>query len=125
MKRRKLYLALFAWLLSACATIPNTRQCTVAGTLGAGMICAYTLSDQTEEMGFDASLGFLEPTEERGGAICQSAEDFSRQKTALEQACKRLGSFCKKEVRTELSRASSRMARLLDLQREMYLRQER
>lgn len=111
-------LASFSLLISGCVTVvPNTRACTAAGPLSAGMICAETLSDKTSELTFDEAIEFLEAQPERpdpnepgatlparAGAICQSADDWNKQKTALEQACRRLGRKCSYEVRSALAR---------------------
>lgn len=93
---RKLCLALFV-TVSGCVSVPVTTGCTVAGTMSAGAICATT-SGETSEMTLDEFLNFLEPTELRGGAICQSAEDYKKQKVALEQACRELGPRCSYEL---------------------------
>lgn len=79
----------------------------------AGADCAHTLSDQTEEMNFDQFMEFLEPTQKRGGAICTSAEDFGRLKTAIEQACKKVPGFCTKEDQAALESVTRRMDELL------------
>lgn len=90
-------------LASACAEIqvPNTEVCTVAGVMAAGADCAYTLSGEKRSMNLDQWVEFLEPElkTDRGSALCQSAEDWNRQKTALEQACKKLGKGCTYDMR--------------------------
>lgn len=110
--RKKPYPLLFALTaLSACVTVPNTTVCTVAGTMSAGAICAETLTDHKTEMDLDTWIEFLEPQLERSdpsdpakvlparaGALCQSAEDWNKQKTALEQACRMLGKRCSREL---------------------------
>lgn len=90
-------LALFAWL-NGCTTIPNVKACSVSGRLANGMDCAFTLEDRTVSMNLDETIDFLEPSqaENRAGAICTSADDFTATATALAQACKLLGSRCKK-----------------------------
>jgi len=96
--------------VSSCVTLPNTKACSVAGTLLGGAICAETLTGVKSEMTFDEYMEFLEPQEAptpRAGAICQSAEDWGKQKTALEQACRELGSNCKKETRQALEKLLS------------------
>lgn len=114
-----LYLSLFSLLVSGCATvkIPNAQVCTVAGKISAGADCAWTLSNQTSEMTFDEFLDFLEPQRARpdpgkpditlparAGALCQSAEDWNKNKTALEQACKLLGRNCSRTARAAIKR---------------------
>jgi len=100
MRKKKNYLSLLGLITSACATIPNTRVCTVAGSISAGMNCAYTLSKKTEEMTVDETFYFLEPRDSpaRSGAICMSAFDYAKFKNALEQSCHLLGSRCQKEA---------------------------
>lgn len=91
--------------VSGCVTIPNTRECTAKGRLLDGAMCAETITGRQIEMTFEEYLAFLEPTPERpgaparGGAICRSAEDFTRQKNALEKACRLLGNRCTYEMR--------------------------
>lgn len=61
-------------------------------------------------MTLDEFIEFLEPQPEhtddhgtvipaRAGAVCQSAEDTLKIKTALEQACRQLGSGCSYELK--------------------------
>jgi hypothetical protein len=99
----KISLVSFA-LLTSCATVPNARVCAVAGVLQAGADCAYTLSDDLEAMTMDEFLAWLEPAPERGPAMCVSAYDWGRIKTALEQACKAAGPKCTYEVIKEIRR---------------------
>lgn len=91
--------------------IPNVKVCAVSGVLAAGMDCAYTLDDKTEEMNLDQSVAFLEPQIEppRGAAMCMSSEDFSKLKSALEQACKKLGTSCTKEAKANIAQVSDRV----------------
>lgn len=113
---RNVFLSLFALtLLASCSStgvkVPNTEVCTVAGITAAGAICAMTLSPHTRNMTLDEFIEFLEPKEAqvdptgkvtspaRGGALCQSAEDWNKQKTALEKACIKLGKKCTYEMR--------------------------
>ena len=98
---RWLSLSVSALLLSGCVTIPPSDVCTVAGVLSAGMICANTHSGAKREMDLDASIVFLEaelPTDVtpgRAGAMCMSVSDWNGMKTALEKACRMLGTRCK------------------------------
>lgn len=113
MPKKRLYLSLFSLALSGCGvTIPNTKVCAVAGRLSAGADCAYTLSPKTEEMNLDEFITFLEPTETRGAALCQSAEDWNKLKTALELACKKLGSACKKEAQETIKTVGANVSAL-------------
>jgi hypothetical protein len=107
---KRSFLSLCALLLSGCAiTVPNTRVCSIAGVISAGANCAWTLSEQTEEMTLDQFIEFLEPNDTRGGAICQSSDDWNKMKTALEQACKKLGPNCSYEVQQELEASARRV----------------
>lgn len=84
---------------SGCVTIPNVKQCTVAGFLAAGMDCSTTNTAVKSQMTLDETIGFLEPDELQGrsGAICISAADRAREKDALERACRLLGRKCSYE----------------------------
>jgi hypothetical protein len=105
--------------------VRDTRVCAVAGVMRAGADCAWTLSDRTEEMTLDEFIDFLEPQPERpdpvdprktlparGGAICQSAEDWNSLKTSLDQACRLLGESCTYEMKKVFSAAVARLKRL-------------
>lgn len=96
-------------LLSACTvSLPDVRVCAVAGQMSAGMDCAYTNSEKTEEMNLDQAVAFLEPQLDpaRGAAMCMSSEDFSKLKTAIEQLCKKVGAACSKEAKENIERVS-------------------
>lgn len=113
----RLYLLLFSFtLLTSCSVlIPNTQVCAVAGTMAAGSDCAYTLSDDTSSMDLDAWIQFLEPQEAtatapaRGAAICQSAEDWNKLKTATEQLCKKAGRWCSYEAQQKIEAVTTRV----------------
>lgn len=107
-----LFASFFALLNSQCATVPNTKACTVAGRLAAGAICDWTISGEQSDLTLDQFIEFLEPEPTRpdpdhpgqalparAGAVCQSAEDFEKQKVALEQACKKLAGGCSYELK--------------------------
>lgn len=80
-----------------------------------GADCAYTLDDRTEELTLDEWIAFLEPKQAtetapaRGAAICQSAEDWNKLKTALEQACEKMGRWCTREVQTRAEAVTARV----------------
>ena len=124
MNIRLAYLGLCATFLSGCVTIPNIKACSVAGVMSAGMDCAQTGSDETSEMDLTETLDFLEPQPERldpksgeklperGGAICIASADYERQSASLEQACAKMGFFCKKEVQKNMSLVNGRMKKL-------------
>ena len=101
---QKLLLLSLLLTTASCQTvgIQNTEECSVAGTIAAGMNCAETLSGKKREMTMDEMIVFLEPQASptpRSGAICRSAEDFLKQKNALEQACRILGDKCSFELK--------------------------
>ena len=104
-KKNWLDLLAITLFLNGCGTvqIPNTEFCTVAGTISAGAICAETITHKTRDMTFDEFLEFIEPSQNRGGALCQSAEDSAKLKTALEQACRLLGGRCSYEIRRTIA----------------------
>lgn len=103
-------------LLFGCTSVvvPDTEVCAVSGLMSAGADCSHTLAKppQTRSMDLDEWINFLEPQKEvrdpvhgsliraqHGAALCQSSEDWNKQKTALEQACKLLGSKCTYEIK--------------------------
>lgn len=103
---KSLLLSLFL-LTASCVTLPNNKLCSVSGVLADGAICATSISHETSELTLDEFILFLEPTEARGGAICQSAEDWGRLKTALEKACRLLGNRCTPELHEFLNGGGS------------------
>lgn len=98
---RKLILLIF---LIGCVHIPNTRVCTIPDKMAQGAICAETLTDKTSEMTLDEWISFLEPTKDHAGAMCQSSDDWNKQKTALEESCRSLGNNCSYETKLALER---------------------
>lgn len=94
-----LYLVLCLWISGCAIPLPDTNQCSVAATLSAGAVCATTLSHKTSDMTLDEFIAFLEPTDTRAGAICESSEDRAKEKTVLQQLCDELGHRCTKEVK--------------------------
>lgn len=106
--------AVLSLQLSGCVTVPDVRACSVAGVMSAGMNCAQTGSEATDEMDLSATLDFLEPqiNPPRGGAICISSEDYERQSVALESACYKLGPWCSYEVRKNISQVKARLSTL-------------
>jgi len=124
---KNLLLGLLSLAISSCTNvnIPDVKVCAVAGIMAAGADCAYTLSDETEEMTLNQFVEFLEPQAEkpdpadptkvipaRGPALCQSTEDYTKIKIALEQACKKLGSSCSKKMRDSLKKLSAKLTKL-------------
>lgn len=109
MSVKKLWLLwplLSIWALNGCVQIPNTKACSVAGKLTHGMICAETLTGATSVMTFEDSVKWLEPdptpTLGHSAAICQSDTDWNSLKTALEQACRELGSRCSYKIQEQI-----------------------
>lgn len=81
------------------------------------MDCANTLSPETSELTFAQTVEFLEPQPEftnpegvhfpaRGAALCQSAEDWTKLKIVIEQACLKLGKGCTKEAKENIAQVS-------------------
>jgi hypothetical protein len=82
--------------------------------MSAGADCAYTLSDKTESMTLDEFITFLEPQIQppKGAAVCMSSEDYSQIKTAIEQACKKLGTSCVTQLKETFQMTATRVDRL-------------
>lgn len=109
-----------ALMLAGCKTveIKDTRECTVAGVFQAGFDCATTNSSEVSQMDLEQSIEWLEPQPERtdpvtkkklparAGAICRSDEDFTAQKTQLEQACALLRDRCTPEIKKAIESAT-------------------
>lgn len=100
--------------LAGCKSIsvPDVRECSVAGIFQAGAICATTNSGKLSEMNVQEFIAWLEPAPGRAGAVCRSDEDFTKQKTALEQACVLLKDRCTPEMKAALE-STSRAASIL------------
>lgn len=110
-----LYAAAIVIFFWGCKTVPikNTRECVVAGVFQAGMDCATTNTSQTSQMDLEQMIVFLEPQGERlnaagkklpprAGAVCRSDDDFTSQKTSLEQACALLRDRCTPELKDHI-----------------------
>lgn len=107
---KKSFLILFiSSLIVSCGTvkIPNTEVCTIAGKLSHGMICAETMTSNTRDLTFEESLEFLEASEDRGAALCQSSKHWNDIRTTLEIACKLLGKKCKKKLKKSIRKFSN------------------
>lgn len=117
--RKSHFLSLFvtALLLEGCVTIPNTTDCTVAGLIQNGMICAETNTSKTSQLTAKQMVEFLEPQPERpdpndatktlparAGATCQSSEDRKKIKDAIEEACRELGTHCTYEIKQAIEK---------------------
>lgn len=100
----------------SCTTdikIPDTEVCAVSGVMAAGADCVNTLSYNQRSMTLDQWVDFLEPQQmkvidgkvvrrERGPALCQSSEDWNKQKTELEKICKKIGAACTYEMQKQI-----------------------
>ncbi len=99
---KNLYPLLFVILLSGCNTveIKNVTLCAVAGKLSHGAICAESNTEKTYDLTLNEYIIFLEADEatKKGPALAMSSSDFTKMKTALEQACESLGSKCSYET---------------------------
>lgn len=97
--------------------------------MAAGADCTHTLTPQTREMNLDQFIQFLEPQPERpdpdhpgqtlparGGAMCQSSSDWGAQKTALEKACKELGSRCTYEIKKMIADIEAKIDGLMAME---------
>lgn len=88
--------------------------------MSAGASCAESLTGKVTELNLDEFIAMLEPQPERpdpanpnktlparGGAVILSADDFNAERTALEQACRELGSRCSLQVKNALQKITS------------------
>lgn len=99
MRLNLLYLILLGSAVNGCVDIKDSTTCTVAGVLSAGAICSHTLTAEISDLNFDEFVTFLEPQDDRGGAICMSARDWGTMKTELEEACRQIGAGCTYQVK--------------------------
>lgn len=117
--RKLLWLAL-STLVSGCVTVPNWNNCSAAGSLEYGMICAETLTGKTSELNLAQTIDFLQAQSERpdpdhpgaifparGAAICQSSSDYQKITTVLEQMCTELGNRCSYEAKQAILAAKA------------------
>jgi hypothetical protein len=88
--------------------LPDVRACAVAGRLTQGMDCATSLSGRITELNFNETIQFLEPSiePEKPPAICLASGDWTKIKTALEQACVALKRRCTKEIKESIAIAN-------------------
>ncbi len=108
----KLLVSLSILALSACTTmVPNSEICMVSGVLAAGGDCVMTQTDATRSMDLDGWISFLEsdPATGKGAAVCTSSEDYQKNKTALEQLCKKAGVWCTKEIKDGIAKTDGRV----------------
>ncbi len=119
MKRILLKSSLLLLALSGCVTIHNYELCHLQGFLSkciaSGEVCgscAETQTSNVRSMTFPQLLDFIEAQPERpdpdhpgqnlpqhGAAIMISAENYTKLKTDLEEACRQLGTFCSPEIK--------------------------
>lgn len=110
----------FVGCVTGSVTVPSTVSCTQAGVWEAGAFCAESITGSKSSMTVDEYLDFLsvaperkdpnDPTKTipgRPGAVCQSADDWGKQKTALEQACRILGKRCPYEMKATIKTMES------------------
>ena len=119
MKRRNLF------LLSLCSTallascvhvqVPNVRKCSVRGLIRLGANCAETNTGKTSELTYEELVDYIQALPERpdpanpgqmlpkkGAAIITSSLDAGAEKTAMEEACRALGSKCSYELQQSI-----------------------
>ena len=115
--------------VSSCATVqvPVIEACTVNGRITNGALCGNSADDVVREITFGELVKMLEPQPEwvdpvsgnkipeRGGAWITSNEDFTKVKTALDQACRLLKNRCTYEIKKTIETLSVRAERLQDL----------
>ena len=112
---KSLLLSLFVLTSCAQVKIKDTKVCAVAGTIEAGANCAMTLSEihpEESQMNFQEFIKFLEPSDEKAPAICQSARDWNSIKTSLEQACVMLKDSCSYEMKAAIRQFNKSLVRL-------------
>ena len=80
--------------------------------MSAGADCAWTLSPDIEEMDLDQFIDFLEPTDERAGAMVMSADHWGDIKTTIDQLCRKLENRCKKETRAKIKMLNKNLKKL-------------
>lgn len=91
-----------------------TSACSAAGSLAAGAVCSDTQGNSFSISMLDY-LAFLEPVasdnpeERRAGAICESAEDWTKKKTTLEVACRILGKRCSYEHKQAIAQMQNQI----------------
>lgn len=76
------------------------------------MDCFHTLSDEEEHVEPSGIREFLESSDTHGAAICQSSDDWSKDHTALEEACQKLGAACSYDIRKMIDGVNQKVQRL-------------
>ena len=91
--------SLCALMFNSCGgvEIKDIEVCTIERQIDAGATCATSNSQRLRSVGIDELIAFLEPNDERPGALCISTSDWVSLKISLEQLCKQ--ARCSKEVR--------------------------
>lgn len=122
MRFRKIILLNFGALLVSCTTLksPNLKGCQVAGILAGGAYCAYTQTEETQNLTAQEFIKFLEPdlVTEEPGAVCIPFSDVMKMKIFIAQACRKLGNSCTKEMKDELKKTSDRITNLAERTRK-------
>jgi hypothetical protein len=107
-QKRTLPLLLISLFLSSCAvTIPDIEVCASGYSLENGATCVHSQTDQIREMTAAELVAFLESSPTKAPALCMSAQDYSKLRTAIEQLCHRQGQSkkrCRKEVQKSFNR---------------------
>ena len=98
--RLSLVIASISLLVSSCITIPDIEVCMVPFKLENGAICESSNSDHSRQLSPFDLITLIEGSEEIPPAFIISSQDFEKLKTALQQACHKLGDSCSKEIRS-------------------------
>lgn len=114
---KTLTIALTTSIFSACVSVPNTTHCAVMDVVQNGMHCTETETQKSFDLDASHMIEFLEPQAERpdpdhpgktlparAGATCMSEEDRVKEKTAMQEACRELGSRCSYEFQQAIAR---------------------
>lgn len=109
-----LCVSLLSLTVSCTVLVPDSRLCSVAGIMAGGGYCVHTQTEDEELLTPSQFYAFLEPdtTTGKGAAICMSTDDFAKLQIALEQACRKLGASCTKEVKEQMQSLDKRVGRL-------------
>lgn len=89
--------------LANCSTIrvPSVEWCASRG--GKGALCQDSHDKKRNRvLTLEQWYDFLTPKADKGPALCLSSEDFSKNKTAIEQMCARLKDRCTIEMKKEI-----------------------
>lgn len=112
--RLQLLILLIGFTLSACqtVTIKNRQPCFVNGVVTNGSTCADTVTDtKTWQLTEQQTLNMIEARDANTSpdgiahppGIFQTAADYGEETTELEEACRLLGSNCKKDLQDTIA----------------------